>query len=145
MEITQEQANALLELAKYYRGSEKFDFPDLGGAIRIPLHSADNKEEFSLDITRGKLELKKNTFQNRARRTIILARIDIGGSTHRNPDGEEIPCPHLHLYKEGYADKWAMPIPDNFRNISDIWETLQEFMRFCNIVSCLPIERSIFV
>ena len=25
--------------------------------------------------------------------------------TDRNPDGEEIPYPHLHVYKKGLADK----------------------------------------
>ena len=40
------------------------------------------REEFNLDITRGRIELKKNTFQLRAQRAIVLARIDIGGAPH---------------------------------------------------------------
>ena len=60
-------------------------------------------------------------------------RLDYGGPLHRNPDGEEIPCPHLHIYREGYGDKWAVPIPtQDSPNIHDHWQTLQDFMRYCN-------------
>lgn len=66
---------------------------------------------------------------------MILARLDFGGAPHRNPDGEEIGSPHLHLYREGYGDKWAFPVPDHhFANPNDPWLALQDFMRFCNIV-----------
>jgi hypothetical protein len=142
--LTQQEADALLALDKHYHGSERFSFPSLGGALRIPLHSDDNREEFSLDITRGRIELRKNTFQSRARKAVILARIDIGGPPHRNPDGEEIACPHLHLYREGWGDKWAMPLPDVFTNHADAWQTLEEFMAFCNVVTRPPILKELF-
>ena len=74
--LTQHEADALLALEKHYQGEERFFFPDLGGAIRIPLYSADRREEFSLDITRGRIVLEKNTFQNRARK----ADDSVGGS-----------------------------------------------------------------
>ena len=64
-----------------------------------------------LDIARGRINLKKATYQNRARRVVILARLDLGGPPHENPDGEEISFPHLHTYRAGYADKWAVPAP----------------------------------
>ena len=96
--LTQHEANTLLALEKHFLGCDRFEFPALGGALRIPLHSADRREEFSLDITRGRILLEKNTFQTRARKAVILARLDLAGPPHRNPDGEEIGCPHLHLY-----------------------------------------------
>ena len=95
--LTQQEADALLSLEKHYIGSDRFSLPSLGGTLRIPLHSSDHREEFSLDITRGRIKLCKNTFQARARKVVILARIDISGPPHRNPDGEEISCPHLHI------------------------------------------------
>jgi len=83
--------------------------------------------------------------QNRARQIIILARLDYGGPAHPNPDGEEIPCPHLHLYKEGYGDKWAFPIPqDKFPNIGDQWETLSDFMKYINVIKQPAIIRELF-
>jgi hypothetical protein len=61
--------------------------------------------------TRYRIKLTKATFQNRARVAIVLYRLDIAGAPHRNLDGEKIPCPHLHFYREGYGAKWAIPAP----------------------------------
>ncbi|MDR3244746.1 MAG: hypothetical protein LBT79_08380 [Elusimicrobiota bacterium] len=133
--LTEEEANTLLLLEKHYKDDKNFDFPALGGSIRIPLFSSDNREEFSLDITRAYVRLNKNSMQHRVRRTMILARIDIEGASHTNPDDKEIPCPHIHLYKEGFNDKWAYPLPNTFSNTNDILKTLDEFMNYCHIVT----------
>jgi hypothetical protein len=75
----------------------------------------------------------------------VLVRLDFGGAPHRNPDGEEIGSPHLHLYREGYGDKWAVPVPeDRFENLSDPWQTLEDFMRYCNVVQSPMIRRGLF-
>lgn len=142
--LTQQEADALLALEKHYIGKDRFSFPSTGGSLRIPLHSSDNREEFSLDITRGRIELRQNTFQARARKAVIMARIDISGPPHRNPDGEEIVCPHLHVYREGYGDKWAVPLPVNFTNHQDAWKTLTDFMYFCNVATRPVILRELF-
>ncbi len=74
--------------------------------------------------------------QTRARKEIRLARLDIGGRPHHNDDGTVLLPPHLHLYKEGFHDRWAIAPPsDKFTNLEDIQTTLGDFMRFCNIVS----------
>ncbi len=132
---TQQEADALLALEKHDLEKEQFSFPGLGGSIRIPLWSEDKHEEFMLDVTRGYIKLEKNTFQTRSRKTIILARLDIDGSPHRNPDGEEIGTRHLHLYREGFADKWAYPLPDAFTNTNNILTLLDEFMDYTHIVT----------
>ena len=31
---------------------------------------------------------------------------------HPNPHGTEIPCPHIHIYREDYDDKCAYPTCD---------------------------------
>ncbi|MEZ4601356.1 MAG: hypothetical protein R2940_16330 [Syntrophotaleaceae bacterium] len=142
--LTQQEGDALLELEKHYFGNVVFDFPDLGGALRIPLHSEDRREEFSLDITRGRIELKKSTLQSRARKAVILARVDVCGPPHRNPDGEEVPCPHLHLYREGYGDKWAAPLPSHFTDPENTWQTVAEFMDFCHITTKPDIRQGLF-
>ena len=82
-----------------------------------------------LDIARGNIKLKKCTFQNRARKTIVLLRLDWDGPNHQNPDGEWIVSPHIHIYREGFGDKWAYPLPpDSFTNVSDPQLLLDEFM-----------------
>ncbi len=143
--LTQHEADALLTLEKHYMDSARYTFPSLGGSLRIPLFSVDKREEFSLDVTRGRIELRKNTFQARARKAVILARIDIGGPPHRNPDGEEMGCPHLHLYREGFGDKWAIALPDVFSETDNAWVTLNEFMDYCNVATKPTILQEIFI
>jgi hypothetical protein len=142
--LTHQEADALLALEKHFLGDGRFEFPSLGGALRIPLHSSDRREEFSLDITRGRILLEKNTFQTRARKAVILARLDLAGPPHRNPDDEEIDCPHLHLYREGYGDKWAMPLPDIFAGIADVLVLMDAFMDYCRVVDKPISERGLF-
>ena len=95
--LSQYEADTLLKLEKHYREEKDLHFPTYGGNLSIPLCSDDGREEFILSIRRSYIELKQNTLQTRTRKTIILARIDIAGPPHRNPDGEIILCPHLHL------------------------------------------------
>ena len=144
VEISENEAQALLQMEKHYTNSVSFVFTGLGEALRIPLFSGDRREEFVLDITRSRIEIRKTTMQNRARKAIILARLDLGGPPHRNPDGEEIPCPHMHLYREGYGDKWAVPLPNDFTNSSDVQLTLNEFMQYCTIVTKPNIKWGLF-
>ena len=62
-----------------------------------------------------------------------------------DPDDEEIPCPHLHLYREGFGDRWAMPLPHGFfRDAGDPWLLLLEFMQFVNITVPPNIRRGLF-
>ena len=142
--LTQTEADALIAKEKRKVNEELWSYPGLGGSISIPLESLDKRENFLLDISRGKIDLK-GTYQNRSRQVIVLIRLDFGGQPHRNPDDEEIPSPHLHIYREGYGDKWAMPIPaDKFPNISNLWQTLNDFMKICNIIEPPSIEGELF-
>jgi hypothetical protein len=143
--LTQAEADALLLLEKHRLDETEHEFPGLGGAVRVPLQSPDRRESFTLDVTISQINFAKGTYQNRARGVVILARLDFNGPPHRNPDDEDIPCPHLHLYREGYADKWAFPIPlDRFRNLDNRWNTLWDFMRFVNIARPPHFSRGLF-
>lgn len=89
-DLTQAEADALIALAKHRLDATEWDYPDLGGAISIPLVSTDRREQFLLDLRRGRIDLARGTYQNRGRQVIVLVRLDFGGAPHRNPDGEEI-------------------------------------------------------
>lgn len=144
-DLSQSEADALIAMAKVKVSDDLYDYPGTGGSLVVPLTSQDKREEFIIDIYRGRIDLLKGTYQNRARQVIVLVRVDFGGAPHRNPNGEEVPCPHLHLYREGFGDKWAMPLPvDKFPNIDDLWQTLEDFMTFCNVVVPPAIERGLF-
>jgi len=104
----------------------------------------DQKEEFLLDIWKGKIALKSK-YQTRGRKVFVLIRLDLNGAPHRNPDGEEVAGTHIHLYREGYGDKWAYPVNSaKFPNLDDLWKTLHDFMDFCNIQKKPVIERGLF-
>ena len=143
--LTQAEADALLAMEKRRVDDSEWVYPGLGGRITVPLASCDQREPFLLDVRRGRIDLAKGTYQNRGRQVVILARLDFGGAPHRNPDGEEIGSPHLHLYREGYGDRWAYPVPlDHFSNLDNLWLTLEEFMRFCNIGEPPFIRQGLF-
>jgi hypothetical protein len=135
----------LIAMEKHRVNDEQHDFPMAADSLILPLQSSDKREQFSLDISRGRIDLLRGKYQNRARQVIVLVRLDFGGRPHRNPDDQELPCPHLHVYKEGYGHKWAIPVPvDRFSRISDLYGTLQDFMRFCNITRPPHINRGLF-
>jgi len=132
-------------MTKIKVSDDAWDYPNVGGAITIPLISSDKRENFLLDISRGRIDLLKVKYQSRGRHVVILVRLDCGGAPHRNPDGQEIANPHLHLYREGFGDKWAMPVPrDEFPNVADLWQLLQDFMRYCNVIRPPIINRGLF-
>lgn len=144
--LTQPEADALIAMEKHCTDDTRYSYPNLGGLISVPLQSSDKREQFILDVQRGRIDLLKVTHQNRARVVVVLVRLDLGGSPHRNPDGQDIPCPHLHIYREAFGDKWAIPVPaQHFPNISDLWGTLGDFMRYCNITQPPNIDKVLFV
>jgi hypothetical protein len=144
--ISQSEADAFISMPKVRIDETEWDYPISGAALAIPLISEDRRTNFFLDVSRGRISLAKGKYQNRVHQSVILVRLDFGGAPHRNPDGEEIACPHLHIYKEGYGDKWAVPIPvDKFPNIADAWATLEDFMRYCTINRPPIIQKGLFV
>jgi hypothetical protein len=143
IDFPQQEADRLLAMEK--RRTEVFTYrlPPHRGKLAIPLEDLTGREAFLLDISRGGISLERRTYQTRARQTLILARLDFG-APHRNPDDEQVGVPHIHLYREGYGDKWAYPLPaDRFSNPGDPWRTLLDFMTFCNIVEPPEIERDL--
>lgn len=145
VELTQAEIEYFLKLKKNYIGVQKFKYPTLGGKLNIQLSSSDKNEDFILDITRSHISLSKNTFQNRARVAIILLRLDLDSAPHRNPDGEVVSGNHLHVYKEGFGDKYAYPLPEEFTDCKDINDFLDRFMDYCNIINKPIIEEDLFI
>ena len=143
--LTQAEADALIAMDKGKATEDQYAFPGAGGNVVIPLISTNKREDFLLDIYRSRIDLLKGTYQNRARQVVVLVRLDFGGAPHRNPDGQELPCPHLHVYREGFGDKWAIPVPTKqFQDIANGWQTLQDFMTFCHVVNPPTIQMSVF-
>ncbi len=142
--LDQKEADYLIAIDKLDCTDEIYDYPITGGSVCIPLKSGDGKEEFLLDIQRGKISLLKSTYQSRGKKVFVLVRLDIGGSSHRNPDLQDIPCPHIHIYREGFGDKWAIPMPPDFVSSDNTWEVLEAFYKYCNIIDPPNFHKELF-
>ena len=143
--LTQAEADALIAMEKHRITDRRADFPMGGQSLTLPLQSTDRREQFLLDLSQGRIDLRKVKMQTRGRQVVVLVRLDLGGAPHRNPDGEEIPVPHLHLYREGYGDKWAIPVPtDRFRAPNQTQVTYDDFLRFCNVTQPPYIQWGLF-
>ena len=60
--------------------------------------------------------------------------------------GKDVPVPHLHIYREGYGDKWAIPVPANrFRTTDNVWMSFEDFLQFCNITKPPDIDPGLFI
>lgn len=140
--LDQATVDALLRLDKLLVNAGAINFPSPGSAQELEVKSSDDRETFLIDTNRrGRIKISKCTYQERYNVIEILLQLDIDGPPHQNPDGTEIPCPHLHIYREGYADKWAQPIPADFTNPSDLIATLREFLAYCRVQNIPGINR----
>jgi len=139
--LTQTEADQFIQMIKHFvRAPASIAIPP-GMDETYELASVDDRENFLLDIWRGTLRLTKLKFQNRVRTTIVLVRLDVDGAPHTNPDGQRLSGTHLHLFKEGYDDRWAYPVdPSRFTLLSDAGATFQEFCAFCKIESPPPVQ-----
>jgi len=145
IDLTQAEADSLIAMEKHRINDDQFSFPVPGGRLAIPLQSPDRRELFTMDVTRSGIKLTKATFQNRGRKVVVLLRLDIDGALHRNPDGVEVPCPHLHIYREGYADKWAVPAPPELvATDGSLYSTVGMFMKRCNVTQMPIIQQGLF-
>jgi hypothetical protein len=117
------------------------------------LVSQDQREEFILTIERGNRKRTRLKYQTRARKIVVLARLDLDGPHHRNPPNspyrpnERLSCPHLHLYREGFDDRVAF-LPHevsgfSLGNAANGLACLEDFLRFCQIQNVPPIQTEI--
>jgi hypothetical protein len=140
---------AITQLEYDYLISQDKEFDDLMNPIALgpppiqwtrKINSLINTDTFLLDFYRGSIELIKYTYNKRYRQTIILLRYDNAGR-HTNPDGQEFNGPHVHLYCEGYNDKFAFSVTQISINASDKLETvLRKILYFCNVKRIPIIE-----
>ncbi len=144
-DLTQAEADALIAIEKHRANDDQANFPMGGESVAVPLQAVDRREQFLLDLSRASINLSKVKMQTRGQQVVVLVRLDLGGAPHRNPDGEEIPVPHLHIYREGFGDKWAVGVPsDGFRAVGDVWTMFEEFLQFCNVTRRPNVVQGLF-
>ncbi len=148
--LTNKDVWKLIKLQKWLNSEDPITLTE-GIVHNYELQSNDHHNSFILDVRRGRIELKY-TIQMRASTAIPLIRFDVGGP-HKNPNvkyhvepddpfyvihdkciGMDF-CdkPHIHIYREGFEDRWAYPIDGLFDNKEDIELTFKDFLVYCNI------------
>lgn len=141
--LKQDEADKLISVLKRVRDNQNpINFPGVGEDNKVDLESEDGNEQFIVDINRkGTIRIaRKCTFQGRYRKYIPLLRLDIGGPDHTNPDGEEINGDHVHIFKEGYGDRFAIPLPPDITNPDDLIQTLIDFLSYFNTIDADKLD-----
>lgn len=140
--LSQAEADALLGAAKRFVSPRVIRLAPGADATHDLVGTHDGADEtFLLDLWRGVKKAAKLKYQTRGRKVIVLARIDIAGAPHTNPDGTRIDGTHLHVYREGYDDRWAFPLEaQRFTDPADPETALLDFCRFCNIVDAPTVQ-----
>jgi len=103
----------------------------------------DYKEMFILDYYRGKIEIKY-TYNKRYRKSTVILRFDsFGRHTNPGPNFEKFDGPHVHIFKEGYDDKFAYPIEVlNITPTENDQEVLEKICTYFNITARPSIQLS---
>jgi hypothetical protein len=124
--LEQWEADALLAVEKVYSATTVVDLT-LGADADYRVEAFDESSSFILDVRRATRNPTKATYQLRYRRDIVLARL-CTSVRHTNPDAAVVEPPHLHLYRQGDADKWAVPLEQG--SLDDL---LRQFCKQVNL------------
>lgn len=132
--LTQAEANKLMMMQKRLVQKQIINFPSMGSYLKLPANSLDNRERFMFDIQRkGRVRVAKCTYIERSSTSTLLIRLDVDAPPHPNPDKTKVHSPHIHIYREGYGLKWAIPAPSELKH-PDLAVVLQRFLVYCSVV-----------
>jgi len=145
--LSDEEAKCLMQMEKkIIEQPGGYFFPSHEQILTLKSLSIGRNVEFLFDIGRKYQQLSRCTYQERYEKIIVLVRVDIKGPSHTNPDDSMVSAPHIHIFKEGFSDKWAYPLSnDHFRNPSDLYKTMYDFFTYCRVVDPPIIQKGLFV
>lgn len=148
MSISQPEFGYLMTLEKNFTDSAEISLGPAPIRWQRELLAKKTKDAFTLHFYRGSVELKKFTYNKTVRTSIVLIRYDALGR-HTNPpgtDGKSFDGPHVHLYRDGFDDKWAFPVTEiklKENPTPTMEEVFEKFCAYCSILDCPPIQSSI--
>lgn len=141
-QLSQQEADRLIALIK-----ETVDtmlrLPAAGQKHRrFSVIATDGPEVFDIQPYQGALEPQKQHFTALLDTPKIrLMHLCINGRKHRNPDGTVIGGTHLHIYREGFSDSYAIPIDITSPDFAD---NLMFFLKEFNVATDnIPVQRSL--
>lgn len=138
MTLTQEKFNELMSLEKFIE-AKKYLLPGQNEKNSVSVSDVNGYEKFILDVNRKGSFENKCTIQTRYinEGTTIIVCLDINGPEHMNPDGRILSRNHIHIYKEGFEDKYAYDLDefdwDLFQNIFSLILLFADYCRYNKI------------
>lgn len=149
-DISQQEADFLIQVNKRYEGKPLVNYPPAGACLNLPCWSIDDRNKFNIDVTRGRIELRKVSHQLRVHTSIPLLRLEIDASPHRNPDHRRVSGTHVHVYREGFGLAWAYELGEvpeimaQFDDLGDPGKVCQDFLHYCSITNPPGIAGDLF-
>lgn len=143
MALRQEDYELLMRLEKVFE--DPFSPLPLGPrpmSWTRKIMSPRRNERFFLNYFASGIRFSRYTFNHRYRQTVVLLRYDNDGR-HTNPDGQTLTGPHVHLYREGFDDKFAFPMTEIGVVMDDTPDrVVAKILHFCAITSYPEIQIS---
>ena len=141
MSLTQDEANQYLVMVKYFEERKPIKL-GLPTCVVHELIGEDRRSRFRLETWFHKAVTSRYVYVNSVHASIELVRLCAGDRRrHPNPDGTIIRGNHLHVYREGFGTRWAIPLSDcGFSDIVDFGTVLREFCRYCNIADVPELQ-----
>jgi len=144
----------LLQMRKEFVDAVPLEFPRTQPlAYERTLLSVDRREELLLDLERGRRNHARLKYQTRARKVVVLARIDLDGPAHRNPPGvpyrpsQRLLCPHFHRSTEGFEDRIAFDPADVpgliLRDSSNGLSCWEDCLAYCAVQNVPAIQLAV--
>jgi len=131
--LTQSEADALIAVSKQFVVPTATVSVAPGSDATHELTDSSEEERFLLDLARGRRKTVKLKFQTRAKKVVVLLRLDLNGAPHTNPDGQSVGPTHLHIYRESYEDKWAYELGS--QDLGDASNGPASFRDFCRLAN----------
>ena len=127
MNLSQEAADTLRIIEKYLTDPELVKMPP---PVDTHIHSVhyqhDDRRMDNMKIStyRARKNRLKVSYRLLYNGNVMLIRVDTQDATpHTNPDKKITIAPrepHVHIYREGYGDKFAYPLPKEFHDTENI-------------------------
>ena len=147
MQLSQEEADTLRMIEKYLTNPELVKLPPPTGTVLHPVHyhrEGRRMDNMKISTYHARINAQKISCRLLYNGNVMLVRVDTQDATpHANPDKKIViqpHQPHIHIYREGYGDKFAYPLPNAFRNAEDISSLFMDFLSYSRIINSNEVK-----
>jgi hypothetical protein len=145
MRLNQAEADGLIKVKKIFLDKTPLTVNRPYNEQRELKSERDPYEVFYLNVTQTRIEFGKYGTVTRFFQIPLVRACINPDARHENPDGEILSGSHIHIYKQGYADKFAYPLKEHGFDDMLIVPFIKKFLEYCNIEEIEINEQSILM